>query len=186
MERKSYSPQTNASNQSSWLRGACPGPWRPNDIKHVHDRPRARHHLARHRIFIEELLARNTSKFTDIIRKRNTTKRTVLFDLLLNVERWKPITEKRILTTTNHIANCQQYKSLIFISQSMGKICWRSLGLLRRFVQISTQRISHGYQMKPFVHRAHGKKVVFPSDKCLESVVMVARCLPRTVAAITT
>ena len=64
-----------------------------NDIKHVHDRPRARHHLARHRIFIEELLARITSKFTDIIRKQNTTKRTVLFDLLLNIERWKPVTE---------------------------------------------------------------------------------------------
>ena len=70
-----------------------------NDIKHVHDRPRARHHLARHRIFIEELLARITSKFTDIIRKRNTTKRTVLFDLLLNIERWKPVIEKLTLTT---------------------------------------------------------------------------------------
>ena len=159
-----------------------------NDIKHVHDRPRARHHLARHRIFIEELLlARITSRFTDIIRKRNIIKRTLLFDLVLNVERWKPITEKRILTT-NHIANCQQYKSLTFISQSTGKICWRSLGLLRRFVQISTQRISHGYQMKSSLHRgwAHGKKVVFPSDKCLESVVMVAWCLPRTMAAIMT
>ena len=147
---------------------AVPAPDRGghNDIEHVHDRPRARHHLARHRIFIGELLARITSKFTDIIRKRNIIKRTLLFDLVLNVERWKPITEKRILTTTNHIANCQQYNSLIFISQSMGKICWRSLGLLRRFVQISTQRISHGYQMSKTpsgsssnLHRGKGYRI---------------------------